>query len=110
MSLRSMPFSTWHLFTGELAAARMCRRGCTAPTSFATFSAERIRFIRRLQRFKQEGRGVIVFLRDGAAGVPMKRIPDSGSTGSEFARSRHGGKLVLVLRSSKTSASPPSGS
>ena len=23
-----------------------------------------------LQRFKQEGRGVIVFLRDGAAGVP----------------------------------------
>jgi 3,4-dihydroxy 2-butanone 4-phosphate synthase/GTP cyclohydrolase II len=41
-----------------------------------------------LQRFKQEGRGVIVFLRDGAAGVPTHAIPHSGSTGSEFARSR----------------------
>src|ERR1700731_870914 len=41
-----------------------------------------------LQRLKQEGRGVIVFLRDGAAGVPTHAIPHSGSTGSEFARSR----------------------
>src|SRR5207344_2669482 len=41
-----------------------------------------------LQRFKQEGRGVIVFLRDGASGVPTHAIPHSGSTGSEFARSR----------------------
>jgi 3,4-dihydroxy 2-butanone 4-phosphate synthase/GTP cyclohydrolase II len=41
-----------------------------------------------LQRFKQEGRGVIVFLRDGAAGVPTHAIPHPGSTGSEFARSR----------------------
>jgi 3,4-dihydroxy 2-butanone 4-phosphate synthase/GTP cyclohydrolase II len=41
-----------------------------------------------LERFKQEGRGVIVFLRDGAAGVPTHAIPHSGSTGSEFARSR----------------------
>src|SRR6516162_8925370 len=41
-----------------------------------------------LQRFKQEGRGVIVFLRDGAAGVPTHAIPQSGSTGSEVARSR----------------------
>jgi 3,4-dihydroxy 2-butanone 4-phosphate synthase/GTP cyclohydrolase II len=41
-----------------------------------------------LERFKQEGRGVIVFLRDGAAGVPTHAIPQSGSTGSEVARSR----------------------
>src|SRR6266849_5148026 len=41
-----------------------------------------------LQRFKQDGRGVIVFLRDGAAGVPTHAIPQSGSTGSEVARSR----------------------
>jgi 3,4-dihydroxy 2-butanone 4-phosphate synthase/GTP cyclohydrolase II len=41
-----------------------------------------------LQRFKQEGRGVIVFLRDGAAGVPTHAIPQPGSTGSEVARSR----------------------
>src|SRR5580693_932029 len=41
-----------------------------------------------LQRLKQEGRGVIVFLRDGAAGVPTHAIPQPGSTGSEVARSR----------------------
>ena len=41
-----------------------------------------------LERFKQEGRGVIVFLRDGAAGVPTHAIPQPGSTGSEVARSR----------------------
>ncbi len=41
-----------------------------------------------LERFKQEGRGVIVFLRDGAAGVPTHAIPQSGTTGSEVARSR----------------------
>jgi 3,4-dihydroxy 2-butanone 4-phosphate synthase / GTP cyclohydrolase II len=41
-----------------------------------------------LDRFKREGRGVIVFLRDGAAGVPTHAIPQSGSTGSEVARSR----------------------
>ncbi|HYY38722.1 MAG TPA: 3,4-dihydroxy-2-butanone-4-phosphate synthase, partial [Xanthobacteraceae bacterium] len=41
-----------------------------------------------LERFKQEGRGVIVFLRDGAAGVPTHAIPPMGSTGSEVARSR----------------------
>src|SRR5438477_758275 len=41
-----------------------------------------------LQRFKQEGRGVLVFLRDGAAGVPTHAIPQPGSTGSEAARSR----------------------
>jgi 3,4-dihydroxy 2-butanone 4-phosphate synthase/GTP cyclohydrolase II len=41
-----------------------------------------------LERFKGDGRGVLVFLRDGAAGVPTHAIPQSGSTGSEVARSR----------------------
>jgi 3,4-dihydroxy 2-butanone 4-phosphate synthase / GTP cyclohydrolase II len=40
-----------------------------------------------LTRFKQEGRGVIVFLRDGAAGVPTHAIPHAGASGSEVARS-----------------------
>jgi 3,4-dihydroxy 2-butanone 4-phosphate synthase / GTP cyclohydrolase II len=41
-----------------------------------------------LHRIRQEGRGVIVFLRDGAAGVPTQPIPQPGSTGSDVARSR----------------------
>jgi 3,4-dihydroxy 2-butanone 4-phosphate synthase / GTP cyclohydrolase II len=41
-----------------------------------------------LQRFKQEGRGVLIFLRDGAAGVPSQAIPQDGGTESEVARSR----------------------
>ncbi len=41
-----------------------------------------------LQRFKAEGRGVIVYLRDGAAGVPTHEIPQSGRADSEAARSR----------------------
>jgi 3,4-dihydroxy 2-butanone 4-phosphate synthase/GTP cyclohydrolase II len=42
-----------------------------------------------LHRFKQEGRGVLIFLRDGAAGVPTQAIPQAGDgTGSEVARSR----------------------
>src|SRR5216683_2981797 len=41
-----------------------------------------------LRRFKEEGRGILIFLRDGAAGVPTHAIPQSGSTGSEVARSR----------------------
>jgi 3,4-dihydroxy 2-butanone 4-phosphate synthase/GTP cyclohydrolase II len=40
-----------------------------------------------LQRFKKEGRGVIIFLRDGAAGVPTHAIPQVGVS-SEEARSR----------------------
>src|SRR5262249_11408038 len=41
-----------------------------------------------LQRFKSEGRGVLIFLRDGAAGVPTQAIPPAEGTGSEVARSR----------------------
>jgi len=41
-----------------------------------------------LERFKAEGRGVLIFLRDGAAGVPTHEIPQVGSRSSEVARSR----------------------
>ena len=40
-----------------------------------------------LQRFKREGSGVIVYLRDGAAGVPTTAIPQEPSA-AEAARSR----------------------
>jgi 3,4-dihydroxy 2-butanone 4-phosphate synthase/GTP cyclohydrolase II len=39
-----------------------------------------------LQRFKSEGRGVIVYLRDGTAGVPTASIPPDGESHSEAAR------------------------
>ncbi len=41
-----------------------------------------------LRRFKGEGRGVIVYLRDGTAGVPVAEIPHEGDSGTEAARSR----------------------
>ncbi|HTS39521.1 MAG TPA: 3,4-dihydroxy-2-butanone-4-phosphate synthase [Xanthobacteraceae bacterium] len=47
-----------------------------------------------LRRFKQDGRGVIVFLRDGAAGVPTHAIP-SGDTGSDAARIRQWREIGL---------------
>lgn len=54
-----------------------------------------------LQRFKQEGRGVIVFLRDGTAGVPTQAIPQSGEAPSSAARSsqwREVGVGAQILR------------
>jgi len=47
-----------------------------------------------LRRFKQEGRGVIVFLRDGAAGVPTHAIP-SGDSESDAARIRQWREIGL---------------
>jgi 3,4-dihydroxy 2-butanone 4-phosphate synthase/GTP cyclohydrolase II len=41
-----------------------------------------------LARFKAAGRGVIVYLRDGTAGVPVAEIPHEGDTGTEAARTR----------------------
>src|SRR5262245_42722669 len=41
-----------------------------------------------LERFKAEGRGGLIFLRDGAAGVPPHELPQAGSRSSEVARSR----------------------
>jgi 3,4-dihydroxy 2-butanone 4-phosphate synthase/GTP cyclohydrolase II len=41
-----------------------------------------------LARFKQAGRGVIVVLRDGTAGVPAQALPQDGETEAEAARTR----------------------
>jgi 3,4-dihydroxy 2-butanone 4-phosphate synthase / GTP cyclohydrolase II len=41
-----------------------------------------------LRRFAQEGRGVIVVLRDGTAGVPVSAPPHGGAGGSEEERNR----------------------
>ena len=41
-----------------------------------------------LQRFKQVGRGVIVVLRDGTAGVPVQALPQDGESEAEAARTR----------------------
>ena len=41
-----------------------------------------------LQRFKKAGQGVLVYLRDGAAGVPVVDIPHGDTTGTEAARSQ----------------------
>ena len=41
-----------------------------------------------LAHFKREGRGVIVLLRDGTAGVPIQAIPRPGDSSSEEARVR----------------------
>jgi 3,4-dihydroxy 2-butanone 4-phosphate synthase/GTP cyclohydrolase II len=40
-----------------------------------------------MSRFAQEGRGVLVYLRDGTAGVPTTSFSDQDSTGSEALRS-----------------------
>jgi 3,4-dihydroxy 2-butanone 4-phosphate synthase/GTP cyclohydrolase II len=39
-----------------------------------------------LRRFKQEGRGVLVYLRDGTAGVPVTQPAENGARPSEAAR------------------------
>jgi 3,4-dihydroxy 2-butanone 4-phosphate synthase/GTP cyclohydrolase II len=41
-----------------------------------------------LSRFKQIGRGVIVVLRDGTAGVPVQALPQDGESAAEAARTR----------------------
>jgi 3,4-dihydroxy 2-butanone 4-phosphate synthase/GTP cyclohydrolase II len=48
-----------------------------------------------LARFKAEGRGVIVYLRDGSAGVPVAGIPTEGVTETDAARSRQWREIGL---------------
>jgi 3,4-dihydroxy 2-butanone 4-phosphate synthase/GTP cyclohydrolase II len=48
-----------------------------------------------LNRFKIDGRGVIVYLRDGTAGVPITAIPKDGDTGSDAARIRQWREIGL---------------
>ena len=51
--------------------------------------------MRSLQRFKADGRGVIVYLRDGTAGVPVTAIPRDDETDSEAARNRQWREIGL---------------
>jgi 3,4-dihydroxy 2-butanone 4-phosphate synthase/GTP cyclohydrolase II len=48
-----------------------------------------------LARFKAEGRGVLVLLRDGTAGVPVLTIPKPDETASGEARSRQWREIGL---------------
>ncbi len=48
-----------------------------------------------LARFKADGRGVIVYLRDGTAGVPVTSIPQEGDTPSDAARIRQWREIGL---------------
>jgi 3,4-dihydroxy 2-butanone 4-phosphate synthase/GTP cyclohydrolase II len=48
-----------------------------------------------LTRFKKDGRGVIVYLRDGTAGVPVAEIPHDGDTSTDAARSRQWREIGL---------------
>lgn len=48
-----------------------------------------------LARFKQAGRGVIIYLRDGTAGVPVAEIPHGSDTGADAARSRQWREIGL---------------
>ena len=48
-----------------------------------------------LRQFKADGRGVLVYLRDGAAGVPTHEIPHEGATNSEAVRSRQWREIGL---------------
>ncbi len=47
-----------------------------------------------LRRFARDGRGVLVILRDGSAGVPVSALPQDG-TGSEAARQREWREIGL---------------
>ncbi|HET7806358.1 MAG TPA: 3,4-dihydroxy-2-butanone-4-phosphate synthase [Pseudolabrys sp.] len=47
-----------------------------------------------LVRFKKDGRGVIIYLRDGTAGVPVADIPH-GDTGTDAARSQQWREIGL---------------
>ncbi len=48
-----------------------------------------------LKRFAKDGRGVIVFLRDGSAGVPVSALPQNGDHASETARQRQWREIGL---------------
>jgi 3,4-dihydroxy 2-butanone 4-phosphate synthase / GTP cyclohydrolase II len=48
-----------------------------------------------LSRFGKDGRGVIVILRDGSAGVPASALPQNGSGAAEAARQRQWREIGL---------------
>jgi 3,4-dihydroxy 2-butanone 4-phosphate synthase/GTP cyclohydrolase II len=48
-----------------------------------------------LARFRQEGRGVLVYLRDGAAGVPAMPVTDTEQVKSENVRQKQWREIGL---------------
>jgi 3,4-dihydroxy 2-butanone 4-phosphate synthase / GTP cyclohydrolase II len=48
-----------------------------------------------LRRFKRDGRGVMVLLRDGSVGVPVSAIPKNGEQASEAERQRQWREIGL---------------
>ena len=48
-----------------------------------------------LQRFQRDGRGVIIYLRDGTSGVPITAIPHEGNGGAEELRTRQWREIGL---------------
>ncbi|MGX5737002.1 3,4-dihydroxy-2-butanone-4-phosphate synthase [Bosea thiooxidans] len=51
-----------------------------------------------LRRFQQEGRGVLVYLRDGTAGVPIKTVDDDDSDALRSRQWREVGLGAQILR------------
>ncbi|CAM5208687.1 3,4-dihydroxy-2-butanone 4-phosphate synthase OS=Bosea thiooxidans OX=53254 GN=ribB PE=3 SV=1 [Bosea thiooxidans] len=51
-----------------------------------------------LRRFQQEGRGVLVYLRDGSAGVPIKSVEDEGADALRSQQWREVGLGAQILR------------
>ncbi|QEL25705.1 3,4-dihydroxy-2-butanone-4-phosphate synthase [Bosea sp. F3-2] len=51
-----------------------------------------------LRRFQQEGRGVLVYLRDGSAGVPIKSVEDENSDALRSQQWREVGLGAQILR------------
>jgi 3,4-dihydroxy 2-butanone 4-phosphate synthase / GTP cyclohydrolase II len=48
-----------------------------------------------LARFKEAGRGVLIYLRDGTSGVPVAKLPDGERSGSEAERTRQWREIGL---------------
>jgi 3,4-dihydroxy 2-butanone 4-phosphate synthase/GTP cyclohydrolase II len=51
-----------------------------------------------MRRFAEEGRGVLVYLRDGTAGVPLKPFAEEGSEAQRVAQWREVGLGAQILR------------
>lgn len=51
-----------------------------------------------LRRFQQEGKGVLIYLRDGSAGVPIKPVDDEGSDALRSQQWREVGLGAQILR------------
>ena len=51
-----------------------------------------------MRRFSQEGRGILVYLRDGTAGVPINRVAEEGTEAQRISQWREIGLGAQILR------------